>query len=106
MRRSSRYAWGPLVLVAYIVLAVVATWFLAPLWVTRPEGSGSRYDAVVDVLGYWRNLLLVSLALLATFAGLGVVLLVVVGTLVDQVDKTVRALKHPKWTGRERARER
>jgi hypothetical protein len=55
---------------------------------------------MVDVARYWRDLVLLSLTLLAGFAGLGLVLLVTVGTAADWVADAVRALKHPKRTGR------
>ena len=106
MRRSSRYAWGPLVVGTYFVLAVVATCLLAPLWVTGPEGSVSRYDAMVDVTRYWRDLVLVSVVLLAAFAGLGLVVLVAVGTVVDEVTRAVKTLNPPKRTDRGPLRER
>lgn len=96
MKRSSRYAWGPLVVGIYIVLAAVATYLLAPLCVTSPEESGSGHDAVADRLQYWSALLLVSLTLLAGFAGFGLALLVTVGTLADRVGEIVRALKRPR----------
>jgi hypothetical protein len=106
MRGSSRYAWGPFVVGAYIVLALAATCLLVPLWVTGPEGSVSRYDAMVDVARYWRDLVLVSLVLLVAFAGLGLVVLVAVGTVVDEVTKAVKTLNPPKRTDRGPLRER
>lgn len=100
MITRSRYAWGPIVVGAYIVLALLATCLLVPSWITGPEASVSRYDTMVDVMRYWRDLVLLSLTLLAGFAGLGLVLLVTVGTAADWVADAVRALKHPKRTGR------
>ena len=91
MARPSGCNWAPTILVAYVMLAAVASCLLAPSCV--PEQSGVSSGSAVEWEYPCGDLFVAAVGLFVSLMGVGLVFAIAAASFVDSVAKYIRARK-------------